>query len=618
MTALLDIRGLGVSYRRPRKAPLQVLRGVDLQVHAGQVVGIIGESASGKSTLAQTVMRLFGAEDADITGAGVFWKGRNLLELAEDDLATLRGREIAMIFQDPMTSLDPIIPVGEQIVEVIRSHRDLRRTDARKEVAALLQRVGLGPAMAARRPFELSGGQRQRAMIAMAVANRPQLIIADEPTTALDVTLQAEILELLKELARETGAAVLLITHDLGVVARMADHVYVMYAGEIVESAPIDQLFGESRMPYSWGLLQSAPRPIDMPPAIRQAIPGSPPSLENPPPGCRFHPRCGVAQDICRFDRPELKRIAPGHESRCHFADKPGWRAPYLDTARAQRRPANDDALLDLQGIRKIYGAGPKAVAAIEHVDLTLRRGETLAVVGESGCGKSTLARIIVQLVEPTAGSIRLNGKDVDPADRKALRDYRRRVQMVFQDPYSSLNPRMRILEAVAEPCQLAGRSRREARARAAALLERCGLMAQVQNAFPHQLSGGQRQRVGLARALSLDPEIIVLDEPVSALDVSIQAQVLDLLREIQAELNTTFLFISHDLSVVRQLADRVAVMQAGRIVELGVTEDVFRHPQHQYTAQLLAAIPTVDGMETHDGNGNPPAARHHSGKGLA
>jgi peptide/nickel transport system ATP-binding protein len=592
---LLQIRGLSVSFRRKRQSPLRVLNDINLEIAAGETLGIIGESASGKSTLALNVLRLLHSQDVVIDAGEILWKGRNLLDLDENAMRALRGSEISMVFQDPMTALDPLVPVGRQVIEVIQAHRSISTNEAQRETLQLLERVGLTRAMADRRPFELSGGQRQRVLISMAVANKPQLIIADEPTTALDATVQAEVLDLLKDLSREVGAAVMLITHDLGVIARMSDRVLVMYSGHIVESASMKQVFRASRMPYTWGLLQSAPKTFTGPRIIAQSIRGTPPTLDRPPSGCRFHPRCEYVQDICRTNMPALIEVSAGQSARCHFAHRADWHAPQMSHEAYGEKTLEGEAVLELTGIRKVFGSGAKAVAALDTVDLTLQRGEVLAIVGESGCGKTTLGKIIVQLLEPTAGTIRLCGEIADSSNAAKLRAYRRRVQMVFQDPYSSLNPRMRILDAVAEPWQMNGESRQTARTRAAELLERCGLPAVLHERYPHQFSGGQRQRVGIARALTLNPEVVVLDEPVSALDVSIQAQILTLLRQMQRETNTSFIFISHDLSVVRQLSDRTAVMLDGRIVELASTDVLFGHPQHAYTKKLLAAVALAD-----------------------
>jgi peptide/nickel transport system ATP-binding protein len=592
---LLQIRGLNVSFKRPRLPPVRVLNDIDLAIAPGEVLGVIGESACGKSTLALSILRLFDPRDVLVESGEILWKGHDLLRSDESAMRARRGAEISMVFQDPMTSLDPLTPVGKQLTEVIRAHRQVSADEARKQALALLERVGLTPAMADRRPFELSGGQRQRILISMAVANKPQLIIADEPTTALDATVEAEVLDLLKDLSREVGAAVMLITHDLGVIARMADRVVVMYAGQIVESADAEQVLRRSRMPYTWGLLQSAPKAIGGARVIARSIPGAPPTLDRPPGGCRFHPRCEYAQETCRVTPPALREVSKLHAARCHFADRDDWRAPNLVHLPFEQRDVSGDAVLELRGIRKTFGTGSKTVTAIDGVDLTLRRSEILAIVGESGCGKTTLGKIIVQLLEPTAGTILLNGVAAVRSDAQKLREYRRRVQMVFQDPYSSLNPRMTVLDAVAEPRQMLGESSGSACGRAAELLERCGLPAALHRHYPHQFSGGQRQRVGIARALTLQPEVVVLDEPVSALDVSIQAQILALLRQMQRETNTSFIFISHDLSVVRQLSDRTAVMLAGKIVELATTDVLFKEPQHTYTKKLLAAAAPLD-----------------------
>lgn len=587
-TPLLEIRGLNLSFLRRKLPPLRVLNDIDLHIVAGETLGLIGESASGKSTLGLSILGLLDPLRTRIDAGEILWKQRNLLGLDANAMRALRGAEISMVFQDPMTALDPLVPVGKQVAEVILAHQTVDPGNAMAQANTLLERVGLPSTTTHRRPFELSGGQRQRVLMSMAVANKPQLIIADEPTTALDATVQAEVLDLLKDLSCEVGAAVLLITHDLSVIARMADRVMVMYAGQITESATAGTIFKQARMPYTWGLLRSAPVAIHGPRLLSLPIPGTPPTLDRPPSGCRFHPRCPRANPLCSNTAPALRKIAVGHEARCHFADHTDWAAPDTDRMELAERDADLEAVLELRDIRKVFGSAKQAVTAIEKVSLTLQRGETLAIVGESGCGKTTLGKIIVQLLKPTAGTLLLKGTEVPYSNGTAGRDCHRLVQMVFQDPYSSLNPRMKVLDAVAEPKLLHGEPANTAREQAAQLLERCGLPRPLHQRYPHQFSGGQRQRVGIARALILKPEVVVLDEPVSALDVSVQAQILALLREMQAETHTSFIFISHDLSVVRQLSDRIAVMYRGAIVELARTEVLFARPQHAYTRKLL------------------------------
>jgi peptide/nickel transport system ATP-binding protein len=425
--ALLRIRGLSASFRRPNLPPVRVLNEVNLDIRAGETLGVIGESASGKSTLALNILRLLDARDLVIDSGEILWKGLDLLKVDPASMQRLRGAEISMVFQDPMTALDPLVPVHRQIAEVIQAHRDVPAVAAEHEALQLLERVGLSRAAALRRPFELSGGQRQRALISMAVANKPQLIIADEPTTALDATVQAEVLDLLKELSREVGAAVLLITHDLGVIARMCDRVMVMYSGQIVESANVDVLFGNPRMPYTWSLLQSAPKTFEGPRVIARPIPGTPPTLDKPPTGCRFHPRCEHAREVCSESMPTLRDIAPAHEARCHFADRPDWRWSGLGEAHVEPVTTSEDVVFELRGVRKIFGSGAKTVVAVDGVDMTLKRGEVLAIVGESGCGKTTLGKMIVRLIEPSAGSMLLCGEAIDPRNAAQLRAYRRR-----------------------------------------------------------------------------------------------------------------------------------------------------------------------------------------------
>ncbi len=616
-TPVLSVRDLRVSF--PSEAGrVDAVRGVDVDLLPGRTLGIVGESGSGKSVTSLAVMGLL-PEYAAVSGS-ITLNGRELLGLDDRRLSTIRGRELGMIFQDPMSSLTPIFSVGRQLVEALQIHQDLDGDVAWKRAVELLDLVGIPSAAARARsfPHELSGGMRQRVVIAIAIANKPKVIIADEPTTALDVTVQAQILEVLKLAQAETGAALILITHDLGVVAGTADDVLVMYAGRPVEKAPVDELFTRPRMPYTIGLLGALPRVDAAAGAPLVPIKGNPPLLVDLPPGCPFEPRCPISIARCAEGEPELAPVlgtSAQHSAACIRADgigdgridgAPVYALPPVPPSRAtavarDQRPA----VLELTGVSKTYpllkGALLKRrvgwVHAVCDVDLDIREGETLGLVGESGCGKTTTLLEIMNLRPPEHGTIRVCGVDVaELRGRDAERDLRRRLQMVFQDPMGSLDPRLTAFDILAEPLRALGVTDRAAIARRVEdLMELVGLDPADSDRFPTAFSGGQRQRIGIARALATSPSLVVLDEPVSALDVSIQAGVINLLNELKAELGLSYLFVAHDLSVVRHISDRVAVMYLGRIVEVGPVHEVFVNPRHPYTQALLSAIPVPD-----------------------
>ncbi|MDQ2879727.1 MAG: ABC transporter ATP-binding protein [Actinomycetota bacterium] len=620
---LLSVRNLAVSF--PSEAGrVDAVRGVDFDLCAGRTLAIVGESGSGKSVTSMAVMGLL-PEYASVTGSITF-NGRQLLELDDRQMSKIRGRDLGMIFQDPLSSLTPIFSVGRQIVEALEIHQNLDRDVAWKRAVELLDLVGIPNAAERARsfPHEFSGGMRQRVVIAMAMANDPQIIIADEPTTALDVTVQAQILDVLRLSLAETGAALIMITHDLGVVAGIADEVLVMYAGRQVEQAPVDELFARPRMPYTIGLLGAIPR-VDV--AERRPlvpIEGNPPLLVDLPPGCPFQPRCPVSVPGCADREPELTVVAGGavdgqgvngHSVACiraheirdgHIDGRPVYPVPTAPDApaahvpREQRRP-----VLEINGLSKTFpllkgGVLKRRVGwvyAVSGVDLDIREGETLGLVGESGCGKTSTLLEIMNLRPPQNGSIRIGGVDVaDLRGRDAQRRLRRKLHMVFQDPIGALDPRMTVFDILAEPLQAVGEADRTAiRDRVDELMDLVGLDPEHCDRFPTAFSGGQRQRIAIARALATNPSLVVLDEPVSALDVSIQAGVINLLNELKAKLGLSYLFVAHDLSVVRHTSDRVAVMYLGRIVEIGSVDEVFDNPQHPYTQALLSAIPVPD-----------------------
>ncbi len=664
-----------------RTAIVHAVDGISFTVGAGETVGIVGESGCGKTMTGMSIMRLL-PRGGSIAGGTVVLEGRDLASLNEGDMRSVRGNEIGMVFQDPMTSLNPTMTIGRQIAEGVRLHRGVSDSAAMARAAEVLDLVGMP------RPKErlgdyahqLSGGLRQRVMIAMALACSPKLLIADEPTTALDVTIQAQILSLLDRLKAELRMAMVLITHDMGVIAGRADRVVVMYAGKIVESAATGELFGNVRHPYTEALLASIPQ-LDQDRSQKlYSIPGLPPDLTRPPIGCRFAQRCVFATDECVRSEPPLGGANPGHPFACFHprqtsaealvgsaealiaeADRnTALRSRYaselklldsgsqsgagsseradatveskttvtLGLSASRRLRDADDAdraaswgtepgkLLEFRNVFKEFPVTAGVVLkrrvgslkAVSGVNLAIRRGETFGLVGESGCGKTTLGRMGVALETPTAGQVIFDGTDLASMSSKELRTRRRDLQLMFQDPYSSLDPRARVKEIIREPLDVARWKRPVDRdAVVAELLDEVGLARSALDRYPHEFSGGQRQRLGLARALTLRPKLIVADEPVSALDVSVRSQILNLMKRLQASHGLTYVVISHDLSVVRYLADRIGVMYLGKLVELGTGADIYERPAHPYTAGLLESIPVP----------RPEIARQKAGKAV-
>ena len=578
---------------------LHAVRDVSFTLEQGKTLGIVGESGSGKTLTALALLGLL-PQRARRTASALSLRGRDLLAMPERDLATeIRGQRIAMIFQDPMTSLNPVYTIGRQLAESMTLHQRVSGAAATDRAVYLLEKVGITAAASrlGQYPHQLSGGQRQRVMIAMALMNGPELIIADEPTTALDVTIQAQILHLLADLQRELGMAMILITHNLGIVARVADSVAIMYAGEIVESAPTARLFADPRHPYTRRLLGCLPDSVHTRPGARlTTIPGIVPSLIGDTPGCAYYGRCHVALAECATAPAPSRHMGPEHVYRCIHVD--GARALDEETAGSMFTPQAGAPLINVRDIRCSFDVsrglfrGRRRLHAVNGVTLELRKGEILAVVGESGCGKSTLARILLGLQQANSGTVEIEGTLISNIDQKTLA---RRVQPIFQDPYSSLNPRKTIGDIVQRPLDLHEVGRAEERVdRVKEIMALTGLSERLFRSYPSQISGGQRQRVAIARAIIMNPEIVLCDEPTSALDVSVQAQILNLLLDLREQLGLTYLFITHDLSVVRHIADRVAVMYLGEIVEIGEARTIFESPQHPYTRALLDSVMTV------------------------
>jgi peptide/nickel transport system ATP-binding protein len=604
---LLSVRDLRMGFASGRTV-LAAVDGIDFDLRAGETLALLGESGCGKSATALSLLRLLPAAGR-ILGGDVCFEGDDLLRLPETEMRAVRGGGMAMIFQEPATSLNPVLTVGRQIGEVLERHMGLAGDAARTRCVELLTAVGIADPQ--RRldeyPFQLSGGMKQRVMIAVALAGNPRLLVADEPTTALDVTIQAQILDLLRRLQAERGMGMLLITHDLGVVAQMAQRVAVMYAGQIVEEAPREAFFDTPRHPYTVKLFAALPD-LARRGGRLETISGQVPALSAMPAGCRFAERCPHAWARCRDEMPALHETEnDGHRVRCHLLEEPGRAVAHVaDAADATMTAAIAEArqtpLLQVDDLRVHFpirrGILQRTVGHVKAVDgisLELARGRTLALVGESGCGKTTVGKAILQLIKPTGGSAQLDGRELTGLSRGTLRPLRRRMQMIFQDPFASLNPRLSVGEIIGEGMSALGvKSEQANKAGAiAVLLQQVGLDAAAATRYPHEFSGGQRQRIAIARALAVQPELIVCDEPTSALDVSVQAQILNLLKALQDDLGLAYLFITHNFAVVEYLAHEVAVMYLGRIVERGSVEEVLRSPQHPYTRALLSAVPS-------------------------
>lgn len=631
-TPLLQIKDLHTDIEI-RNGVVRALSGVDLHVNPGETLGIVGESGSGKTMTALSLMGLL-PQGGKVSSGSIILDGQDLTQLPLKEKRKLRGTKVGMIFQDPLTSLNPTMKIGLQVCEPLRVHEKLSKREALARAVEILKRVGMPrPEVVINNyPHQLSGGMRQRVMIAMALVCKPRILIADEPTTALDVTTQMQILDLIDELRDEYKMGVILITHDLGVVAGHTDRVAVMYAGRIVETAPTKTLFTEPKHRYTSSLMAALPERALAAGTKLFSIPGAPPSLTNLPVGCRFAARCLWATDECRAGYPDLSGDDT-HTFSCFHPVQEGDESPAvlqgkLDSTSAEETASDapqisHDVLLDVKEASREYesaGSGffkreKGVVSAVDRVSITVKKGETYGLVGESGCGKSTVGRLIAGLEPPSGGAIELDGRDLATLKGRDAVRIHRDVQMMFQDSYAAMDPRMRIDQILAEPMsiQKTGNARQIAE-RIMEILEQVGLTEEVLDRYPHEFSGGQLQRLGFARSLTLAPDLIVADEPVSALDVSVQAQVLNLMKDLQQELGLSYLFISHDLAVVQYMADRIGVMYLGRIVEEGPAHEVVKNPKHPYTKALIDSIPVPDPEFQHDESaikltGEPPSA---------
>ena len=605
MTELLQVTDLRVGFTTDAE-DVAAVRGMTFDVRPREVVALVGESGAGKSATAMAVVGLL-PEYAQVSGS-VRLQGDELIGLDDQRMSRIRGRVVGTVFQDPMSALTPVYPVGQQIAEALRVHQHgIGRAAAATRAVELLELVGISqPERRAKSfPHELSGGERQRVVIAIAIASDPDLIICDEPTTALDVTVQAQILDVLRTARDVTGAGVLIITHDLGVVSEFADRALVMYAGRAVETAPVADLARSRVMPYTVGLLGSVPR-LDAAQGSRLVpIPGAPPSMAALPPGCPFAPRCPMVVDDCLSAEPELIPVAPDHTAACIRTEDVAGRSA-ADVYGVSTAPVDAEAdpdapvVLRVENLVKTFTLTKGSVfrrrigevRAVDGISFELRQGQTLGIVGESGSGKSTTLHQVLELTAPQGGSIEVLGQDVASLDRQSRRALRGDLQVVFQDPVASLDPRLPVFDALAEPLTANGFDKKHVDERVAELLSTVGLRREDAGRYPAEFSGGQKQRIGIARALALQPKILALDEPVSALDVSIQAGIVNLLLDLQERFGLSYLFVSHDLSVVKHLADRLVVMFNGSIVESGDAAEVFANPRHEYTRQLLAAVP--------------------------
>lgn len=610
MENILEVKDLHVSFKT-YAGTVRAIRGVNFTLKKGETLAIVGESGSGKSVTSRAIMRLLPEGISSIDQGEIWFNGQNLVQLSERKMQSIRGSEISMIFQDPMTALNPTMKVGKQVAESVIKHQKLSKSKAKEIAMELFQLVGIPNAEMRfnQYPHQFSGGMRQRIMIALALACNPKILIADEPTTALDVTIQAQILDLLKDIQKKTGTAIILITHDLGVVANIADSVAIMYAGKIVEKGTVDDVFYDPKHPYNWGLLSSMPS-LDTTGELI-SIPGSPPDLMDPPKGDPFAPRNEYALAIDYELDPPMYKVSETHYAASWLLHE---KAPKVtppitvnekgitlvkkdesSVALMERHPSNEP-IMEVKNLTKYFTLGGQIMLkAVDNVSFQIMKGETFGLVGESGCGKSTTGRTILKLYEATGGEVIFNQQPIHGSLNNTEKNrVHRKMQMVFQDPYASLDPRKTVEDIIAEGMDIHHlyETKKERADKVQQLLELVGLQKEHASRYPHEFSGGQRQRIGIARALAVQPEFMILDEPISALDVSIQAQVVNLLKKLQKEKGLTYLFIAHDLSMVKYISDRIGVMYLGNIVEMAPSEELYREPLHPYTQALLSAIP--------------------------
>ncbi len=602
---LLQVKNLKTHFRVGVNKVAEAVNGVSFDLEQGKTLAIVGESGCGKTQTAFSIMRLV-AENGYHPEGEILFDSKSILQCTEDDMRHLRGNDIAMIFQEPMTSLNPLYRISNQLEEPLRLHRQMEKGAARQRAMELLDHVGI-PDPEKRLdsfPHELSGGMKQRVMIAMALACQPKLLIADEPTTALDVTIQAQVLRLMSDLQQETGMAILLITHDLGIVNQMADQICIMYAGRIAEQGSREQVLGHRTHPYTQRLFDSIPKPGDADFQLN-TIPGMVPPATEYGKGCLFAERCAYVMDVCRKEESKVYSPTPGHQITCHLLKNAETENPVFENNRlpSPPKPTSQENLITVRDLKThfpLYKGVFKRVAgyvkAVDDISITIRKGSTLALVGESGCGKTTLGESILRLNREVKGEVIYQGQNILGFNKEDFKKLRRHLQIIFQDPFGSLSPRMTIDNIVGEGLKVhyPDMSSEDINSAVIKVLQEVGLGPSVMDRYPHEFSGGQRQRISIARTLILEPEFLVLDEPTSALDVSVQAQVLNLLKELQSRRELTYLFITHNLSVVEYMADKVAIMYLGRIVEYAEVEDIFKSPQHPYTQSLLAAVPSL------------------------
>lgn len=612
MEHLLELKHIQTEFRTDGNW-VRAVDGVSMYLDEGEIVGIVGESGSGKSVTMMSMLQLI-SSPGKVTGGEVYLKGEpeNVLNYGPDseEIRRIRGGKISMIFQEPMTSLNPVLTIGYQIQENIMEHLKLSKEEARKQTIEMLKMVNIPDAEQRFHyyPQQFSGGMRQRIMIAMAMSSRPTILVADEATTALDVTTQSQLLEMIRDIAKKTGTAVIIVTHNLGIVARFAERIYVMYSGGVMEMARAEELFSHPEHPYTRALLRAIPRLDDPKERVLIPIEGLPPNPAERPEYCPFYDRCEYRMDKCKKERPELKEIRQDHFAACLLKEEEKKlkekEIAEKEVRKAPQRTAYEENCLEVSNVKKYFpvykGIMRKKVGevkAIEDITFFLKKGETLGIVGESGCGKTTLARCIMRVYEPESGTILFKGREITHLKDRELKEIRPKIAMIFQDPFSSLDPRQTAESIVGESLKLNGtvKTKGEYHAKVDELFRLVGLDPSLKGRVPHEFSGGQRQRIGIARALSSNPDIIICDEPISALDVSIQAQIINLLEELQAKLGISYLFIAHDLAVVKHISDRILVMYLGRIMEIAECDELYNNTLHPYTRALLSAVPVAD-----------------------